>query len=174
MNGYGDGGAFFKKLLRDITSTNMFLPYSWKGNKRTSENICFSDNHKTFLKFFTKIIMLNDKRMTQDSVHFMFSQYLRYKNVNHARELERIATNKPTRESLSRTRRPRKKIKFALDTTQLAPPEPTPNNPIQNQDQNTLNSNKENTPQNKLVSDNQRGHQETEDEEKGGNNEKSN
>lgn len=118
LAGDKDGAGFFNTFLRDLTNTGLFLRYSWKGNKRTAENLSFKEVHGTFVKFFTNIMIMADSKTSEAEVGQLFARYLRYKNVHHSRELERIATNKPTRESSSRTSKPRVKKKLTMSSTE--------------------------------------------------------
>lgn len=63
-------------------------------------------------------MIMADAKTSEVEVGQMFARYLRYKNVHHSRELERIATNKATRESSSRTSKPRAKKKIKISSIQ--------------------------------------------------------
>lgn len=87
----------FKTLLRGITSTGLFLPYSWKGLKRNNANTPFCFAHSTFVNLIKELVVKAFPQTSMECVDKMFENHLRFKNLDHKRESGRLESNKQPR-----------------------------------------------------------------------------
>lgn len=92
-NGNGNAARIFKQLIRKLTSTELFLPFTWKGNKHIRNNDSFEDKHAVFVKFIFTVLAKIDRNCKMDEVNDLFRNHFRFKNVDHKRKLKQMETN---------------------------------------------------------------------------------
>lgn len=99
MDGHQVGGTFFNQLIRLLTDTGFFLPFTW-GTRKESINLGFKQNHQTFIDFVIHMVRLADENQTATSVEELFANLLKFKKVLHERKQFRdgrnIASNVPS------------------------------------------------------------------------------
>lgn len=97
MNGFVNGATFFTEAIRFLIRPNVFLSYSWKGQKRDGvSQTSFETKHKVFVDFFKKIVRIADKSKSSDDVNGMFANVFRYKKQNAKREEHPTTCKKPS------------------------------------------------------------------------------
>lgn len=99
--GKGNGDIIFKRVLRECTTTDLYLRFSWKGNVK---NKSLQLIHPIFVDFIIKLILEVDNSKTEGDVHSLFESHLRYKLVEHKREMERCRQQKVRKSPCVRNR----------------------------------------------------------------------
>lgn len=101
----------FVTIIRELTDTELFLPYSWKGSRRAGEvTPSFLVIHERFVSFIRAHIVGRFGGVTEEDIDKWFEKsVMRMKNENHARELERRASGRIMRETCTRVRAPKAK-----------------------------------------------------------------
>lgn len=99
MNGYQNGCNFFNEIMRLLTDTELFLPFSWKGiNRIGHNNLSFKGEHPIFVKFILRVVKMSDHTKNDKDVELMFENLLRFKKIHDKREKKRnvnIPARKP-------------------------------------------------------------------------------
>lgn len=93
LNGKRESAPFFRQLIRKLIMPVVFLPYSWKGNKRTHEaassksgkHVSFEASYPELIKFIYRLVHAADLSHTREHNEKLFKDLLRYKNTEFKR-----------------------------------------------------------------------------------------
>lgn len=94
LNGKREGAPFFRRIIRKLTMPVVFLPYSWKGNKRATlpsdsgEHTSFEKTFPMFINFIYRLVHAADLSYTREHNDQLFKNFLRYKNTEFKRFIE--------------------------------------------------------------------------------------
>lgn len=118
LNGKRDSGPLFRTIIRRFVTPNVFIPYSWMGNKRTKKvstgesgnNLNFQETFPNFIKLMHQVLQAADYSSTREQNEQLFKNLLRYKVL----ELKRFENGSGEhRASSSRKRQKRQKVEVS-------------------------------------------------------------
>lgn len=84
-----NGPAIFKTVIRQLTATELFLPFSWKGHNHLQQNYSFKIKHAIFVELIKSFIGQIDPKCCATKVEELFINHLRLKKIDHKRETQR-------------------------------------------------------------------------------------
>lgn len=101
----------FITIIRELTDTELFLPYTWKGSRRAGEvTPSFMGIHEKFVTFVRDHVVGRFDAISGDEVEKWFEKnVMRMKNENHSRQLERRASGRVMRKTCTRVHAPKAK-----------------------------------------------------------------
>lgn len=101
----------FITIIRELTDTELFLPYTWKGSRRAGEvTPSFLGIHEKFVAFVRDHVVGRFDAIVGEEVDKWFEKnVMRMKNENHSRQLERRACGRVMRKTCTRVHAPKAK-----------------------------------------------------------------
>lgn len=97
LDGKGDGGSIFRRLIRQFVAPEALTGYSWKGFRALKS---FQQSFPNFISFVHTIVNEGDLFFVEESTSNAFSVYLRNKNTEIVRN-EALEKNKNARRAPS-------------------------------------------------------------------------
>nr|XP_029710349.1 uncharacterized protein LOC115256230 [Aedes albopictus] len=112
LNGKRDSGPLFRTIIRKFLAPNVFLPYSWMGNKRTKpgttsdsgQNQNFQESFPNFIRLMHQVLQAADCSSTREQNEILFKNLLRYKML----EAKRFEGGNGERRASSSRKHPKK------------------------------------------------------------------